>query len=99
MWGWNEYNQSLKYIKPRKLDAVITPTKNLELPLVGPFVKGADVLNDLIKYFNPNYILSSTTGGEATFSGFLNKFIKVLEYEESTNCKLINLKSMETIKI
>ena len=86
-------------LRPKKLDAVITPTKNLELPLVGPFVKGADVLNDLIKYFNPNYILSSTTGGEATFSGFLNKFIKVLEYEESTNCKLINLKSMETIKI
>ena len=47
-------------LKKQNLDAVITPTKNLELPLVGSFVKGADVIPKLINKFNPKYILSST---------------------------------------
>ena len=50
-------------INKQNLDAVITPTKNLELPLVGSFVKGADVIPKLINKFNPKYILSSTIGG------------------------------------
>ena len=83
----------------RKLDAVITPTKNLELPLLGPFVRGAEVVPRLIKKFNPNYILSSTTGGDAQFSGMLNSFISLEEFNESTNCKVLNLEQMESIVI
>lgn len=86
-------------IIPRKLDAVITPTKNLDLPLVGPFVKGADVIPKLIKAFEPEYILSSTIGGKAKFSGFLNKFISVEEFEEDLSCKLIDLKTLESFII
>jgi len=81
------------------LDAVITPTKNLELPLVGSFVKGADVIPKLINRFNPKYILSSTIGGDAKFSGFLNNFISVKDYEEELNCNLVDLKSMQSIMI
>ena len=51
----------------QNLDAVITPTKNLELPLVGSFVKGADVIPKLINKFNPKFILSSTVGGDAKY--------------------------------
>ena len=86
-------------LKNQNLDAVITPTINLELPLFGSFVKGADVLPKLINTFNPKYILSSTVGGEAQYSGFLNKFISVQEYSESVNCNLINLESMESLRI
>ena len=86
-------------LKNQDLDAVITPTINLELPLVGPFVRGADVLPKLINTFNPKYILSSTTGGEAKYSGFLNKLISVKEYKEEVNCNLVNLKSMESLRI
>ena len=81
------------------LDAVITPTKNLELPLVGSFVKGADVIPKLISKFNPKFILSSTVGGDAQYSGFLNNFISVQEYKEELNCNLIDLKSMQSIMI
>ena len=88
-----------KSINPRKLDAVITPTINLDLPLIGAFVKGADVIPNLINTFDPDYILSSTIGGDAEFSGILNKFIKVNEFKEQIDCKLITLKSLETIKI
>ena len=88
-----------KNIESRKLDAVITPTKNLGLPIVGPFVKGAEVLPDLIDKFNPNYILSSTIGGDAKFSGFLNNFISVKEFKNEINCELIDLKTLQSINI
>ena len=83
----------------QNLDAVITPTKNLELPLVGSFVKGADVIPKLITKFNPKYILSSTVGGDAKYSGFLNKFISVQDYKEGLNCNLVDLESMQSILI
>ena len=86
-------------LKTQEIDAVITPTMNLELPLVGSFVKGADVLPKLIKTFNPRYILSSTAGGEAKYTGLLNKFISVQEYTKELKCNLINLKSMDSVKI
>ena len=86
-------------IKPRKLDAVITPTKNLELPMLGPFVKGADVIPNLVQLFNPNYILSSTTGGDAEFSGILNSFISLEEFKKSINCKILDLDQMQSVVI
>ena len=86
-------------IKPRKLDVVITPTKNLGLPIVGPFVKGAEVIPNLVKLFNPNYILSSTTGGDAKFSGILNSFISLEEYKKSLNCEVLNLDQMQSVVI
>tara|TARA_Y100000589_G_scaffold308874_1_gene325821 strand:+ start:464 stop:1177 length:714 start_codon:yes stop_codon:yes gene_type:complete len=86
-------------IQPRKLDAVITPTKNLELPMLGPFVKGADVIPNLIKLFNPRYILSSTTGGDAKFSGILNSFISLEEFNQNLNCQILDLKQMQSVVI
>ena len=86
-------------IKPRKLDAVITPTKNLELPIVGPFVKGADVIPNLVNLFNPSYILSSTTGGDAKFSGILNSFISLEEYKKTLDCKIVELNQMQSVVI
>jgi len=86
-------------LNKQNLDAVITPTKNLELPLVGPFVKGADVIPKLINKFNPKFILSSTVGGDAKYSGFLNNFISVQEYKKELNCNLIDLESMQSIII
>ncbi len=86
-------------LNKQSLDAVITPTKNLELPLVGSFVKGADVIPKLIEKFNPKYILSSTIGGDAKYSGFLNNFISVQDYQDELNCNLVDLKSMQSIMI
>ena len=86
-------------LNKQNLDAVITPTKNLELPIVGSFVKGADIIPKLINKFNPKFILSSTVGGDARYSGFLNNFISVQDYEEELNCNLVDLKSMQSIMI
>ena len=88
-----------KNIKSQEIDAVITPIINLELPLVGSFVKGAEVLPKLINTFNPKYILSSTAGGEAKYTGLLNKFISVQKHTEKITCNLVNLKSLDSVKI
>ena len=89
-------DESLKF---EEIDVVITPTINLKLPVVGSFIKGVDVLPKLINRFNPKYILSSTSGGEAKYTGLLNNFISVQEYEDEVDCKLVKLKTMDSIKI
>ena len=66
-----------KQIKPRKIDIIITPVIDFSLPFTGKFIKGKTVLPELIKLFNPSTVLASTTGGEITFTGLLNNFIKV----------------------
>ena len=57
------------------------------------------MLPKLIKTFNPKYILSSTAGGEAKYTGLLNKLITVQEYSEEVKCNLVNLKTMDSVKI
>ena len=54
--------------------------------MVGSFVKGADVIPKLINKFSPKYILSSTIGGDANYSGFLNKLISIRDYNKDINC-------------
>ena len=88
-----------KEIRPRRLDAVITPTKNLKLPLFGSFVKGAEVVPELIKKFEPKFILESTVGGDAVYSGILNTFISVESFKEKLECQLLNLSTMESVLI
>jgi len=79
-----------KNIKSRQIDTVITPVVNLSLPLAGSFIKGKSVLPDLIQELNPKTVISSTTGGDAIFTGLLNNFISVQGSIEEANLKLMN---------
>ncbi len=78
-----------KRISPRLLDAVITPVVNVTLPLAGAFVKGKQVLPELIDLFQPKTILASTTGGNAEFSGLLGNLMRMEGSVEEAK-KLIN---------
>jgi len=66
-----------KNIKARDIDLLITPVIDFSLPFAGKFIKGKTVLPQLLKLFNPSNILASTTGGNITFTGLINNFIKV----------------------
>ncbi len=83
-------------IKQRSIDLIITPVIDFSLPLVGKFIKGKTVMPSLLKLFNPTTILASTTGGDITFTGIINNFIKVdgsvEDYSllKDTKTKLIN---------
>lgn len=58
-------------LAPRRLDAVITPVIDLGLPLAGAFVRGRQVLPELLELFQPTTVLASTTGGDVRFSGVI----------------------------
>ena len=85
-----------KKIKPRNIDLIITPVIDYSLPLAGKFIKGKTVLPQLLKLFNPSTILASTTGGDITFTGIINKLITVdgsvenISLFKNTNTNLIN---------
>ncbi|MCP9887757.1 MBL fold metallo-hydrolase [Cyanobium sp. ATX 6A2] len=55
------------------LDAVITPVVDLSLPLAGAFVRGRQVLPQLLERFHPSLVLASTAGGEARYEGLLTR--------------------------
>tara|TARA_Y100001968_G_C19255189_1_gene666432 strand:- start:28 stop:762 length:735 start_codon:yes stop_codon:yes gene_type:complete len=85
-----------KNIKPRNIDLIITPVIDFSLPFAGKFIKGKTVLPKLLKLFKPKSVLASTTGGDITFTGIINKFIKVdgsiedADIVNNDNTKLIN---------
>jgi len=58
-------------LAPRRLDAVITPVIDLGLPLAGAFVRGRQVLPELLERFQPTTVLASTSGGDVRFSGLI----------------------------
>ncbi len=58
-------------LQPRRVDAVITPVVDLGLPLAGAFVRGRQVLPELLELFQPSTVLASTTGGDVRFSGVI----------------------------
>ncbi len=57
------------------LDAVITPVVDLGLPVAGAFVKGRQVLTELVQRFRPACVLASTTGGGISFDGLLTRLL------------------------
>ncbi|MCT0218175.1 MBL fold metallo-hydrolase [Synechococcus sp. CS-1329] len=57
------------------VDAVITPVLDLGLPLVGAFVKGRQVLPQLLERFQPAVVLASTSGGDVSYAGALTRIL------------------------
>ncbi len=64
-------------ISPRQIDLAISPVIDLKLPFAGAFIRGKTILPKLIELLKPKTIFSSTTGGDATFTGLLNSLISV----------------------
>jgi hypothetical protein len=63
-------------LAPRRLDAVITPVIDLGLPLAGAFVRGREVLPQLLQRFEPSTVLASTSGGDVRFSGLITGLLR-----------------------
>ena len=80
-----DWDQGSLYLEPhgvldpslpeRSVSTVITPVIDLGLPLAGNFITGGSVLPQLIKRFQPDQVLASTTGGDVRFSGLISRFL------------------------
>lgn len=66
------HSETVQAVHP--VDVVITPLINLNLPVLGPFIKGMDSALEVVKWLQPKFILSSATG-EVEYSGALNKIL------------------------
>ncbi len=94
-----------KQIKPRNIDLLITPVIDFSLPLAGKFIKGKTVLPQLLKLFNPSKIFASTTGGDITFTGIINRLIKMdgsvedISLFKGTSTSLINPEQFKEYRI
>lgn len=75
-------------LPPEPLDAVITPVVDLGLPLAGAFVKGQQVLPQLLERFCPRTVLASTAGGDVRFSGALVGLLRAAGSTEAAAAQL-----------
>jgi len=58
------------------VDVVITPLINLELPLVGPFIRGQDQALTVARWLRPQVMLPTAAGGDIQFEGLLLSILK-----------------------
>jgi len=70
------------------LDAVITPVVDLGLPLAGAFVKGQQVLPQLVERFSPRTVLASSAGGDVRFTGALVGLLQTAGSTETAAAQL-----------
>ncbi|NJM76004.1 MAG: MBL fold metallo-hydrolase [Acaryochloridaceae cyanobacterium RU_4_10] len=68
------YSKTLSKAAP--VDVVLTPLVGLNLPVLGPFIRGNHYALDLIQMLQPQVVLPTTTAdGDVKFTGLLNNFI------------------------
>jgi len=58
------------------VDVVITPLINLELPLVGPFIRGQESALTVARWLRPQVMLPTAAGGDIQFEGVLLAVLK-----------------------
>ncbi len=62
-----------KSLSATRVDIAITPVVNVSIPFLGSFIKGKEVLTEIVDLLRPQYIFASTTGGDVTFEGVLSR--------------------------
>jgi L-ascorbate metabolism protein UlaG (beta-lactamase superfamily) len=63
------HTAALKDIAP--VDVVITPLTGLEIPFVGPVIKGLESAIQAVEWLQPQVILPTAAGGNVVFEGLL----------------------------
>lgn len=59
-----------------RVDVVITPIVSLELPLVGPVIRGSQGAPELAQLLKPQLMLPTADGGEVTYTGMISTLLK-----------------------
>ena len=80
------------------IDVAITPIVNLNLPLIGPFIRGQKYALELCQAIKPQVILSTAAGDDVGYEGLLASILQeegtVTEFNE-----LLKQKGLSTIAI
>lgn len=68
------HSPQLKQVAP--VDVVITPIMDLEIPLLGPVIKGSKSALDAVEWLKPRVILPTAAGGDIAFEGLLMSVLR-----------------------
>ena len=69
-------NHSQEIKTTESINVVITPIVNLNLPLIGPFIRGQQYALELCQAIKPQFILSTAVGGDVSYEGFLAAILR-----------------------
>jgi L-ascorbate metabolism protein UlaG (beta-lactamase superfamily) len=68
------HSPSLKNLSP--VDVVITPIIDIEIPFVGPIIKGQKSAIQLIEWLKPQVIIPTAANGDLVFEGLLMSLLR-----------------------
>jgi L-ascorbate metabolism protein UlaG (beta-lactamase superfamily) len=68
------HDTSLQSFAP--VDVVITPLLTLEIPFLGPVIKGSQSALEVVQRLNPQAILPTAAGGDVVFEGLLLSILR-----------------------
>jgi len=68
------HSEKIKEFAP--IDVVISPIINLNLPLVGPIIKGNESALQVAQWLQPQVMLPTAAGGDVDFQGLLMSLLK-----------------------
>ncbi len=68
------HSAALKDIAP--VDVIITPLTGLEVPFVGPVIKGLESAIQAVEWLQPQVILPTAAGGNVVFEGLLLSILR-----------------------
>ena len=68
------WSEKIKEFAP--VDVVISPVISLNLPLVGPIIKGNESALQVAQWLEPQIMLPTAAGGDIDFQGLLIFFLK-----------------------
>lgn len=80
------HSPSIKEFAP--IDVAISPVVNLNLPLVGPIIKGNESALQVAQWLQPQVMLPTAAGGDVGFSGLLISLLKAKGSVEETKSQL-----------
>lgn len=63
------HSPSLKDSTP--VDVIITPVVDLEIPLLGPIIKGSQSALEVVQWLKPQVLVPTAAGGNVAFEGLL----------------------------
>ncbi|MBW4613209.1 MAG: MBL fold metallo-hydrolase [Desmonostoc vinosum HA7617-LM4] len=73
------HSLEVKQVAP--VDVVITPSIDIEIPLLISLIRGKDSVLEVIKWLQPQALIPTAAGGDVIFEGLL---AKILKYAGST---------------
>jgi L-ascorbate metabolism protein UlaG (beta-lactamase superfamily) len=80
------HSPSLKDSTP--VDVIITPVVDLEIPLLGPIIKGSQSALEVVQWLKPQVLVPTAAGGNVAFEGLLVSVLRAKGSPEQLQLQL-----------